>query len=75
MKRLFAFLLPAVLAAGAFAQNSVDSHGVATSNDPARAAAVEHQASELKAAQHPHRARHHGTRHAKHHHTTAKKTA
>ena len=51
MKKLLAFLFPALLAAGAYAQTSTDSHGVATSTDPARAAAVERQAQELKAAQ------------------------
>lgn len=79
MKKLLAFLFPALLAAGAYAQTSTDSHGVATSTDPARAAAVERQAQELKAAQHPHHARHHAMRHtmhhrvAQHHHHAAKK--
>ncbi|HSN31235.1 MAG TPA: hypothetical protein VLU41_01010 [Ideonella sp.] len=80
MKKLLAFLFPAVLAVGAFAQSGTDSHGVTTSTDPARAAAVERQASELKAAQAPHHSRHHAMRHVKHsmaqhHHKAVKKTA
>jgi hypothetical protein len=49
MKNLFAALSLVAMASTAFAQTTTDGHGVTTSTDPAKAAAVEHQGATLKA--------------------------
>jgi hypothetical protein len=79
MKKLLTASVLALTALAGMAQTTTDAQGVTTSTDPAKAAAVERQAAEMKATQE--KVATSGTsskqhaRHAKHHHRHHKAVA